>query len=71
MKSLARSYFHELKEEIINLEDERIRLITEKAKKTITKKDFKDQLMENDNSKHVLEEKLAFLQVKIIDYQLE
>lgn len=71
LKSLARSYFHELKEEIINLEDERIRLITEKAKKTITKKDFKDQLMENDNSKHVLEEKLAFLQVKIIDYQLE
>ena len=71
LKTLAQSYFQELKEELINLEDERIRLITEKVKKAITKKDFKDQIMENDNFKHVLEEKLAFLQVKIIDYQLE
>ena len=71
LKTLACSYFHELKVEIINLEDKRIVLITERAKKTITKNDFKEKMTENDNSKHLLEEKLAFLKAKIIDYQLE
>lgn len=71
MKTLARSYFQELKDKLINLEDKRIQLITERTKKAITKNDFNEKITENDNSKHHLEEKLAFLSVKIIDYQLE
>ncbi len=71
LKSLAHSYFQELKEEVINFEDKRIQLITERAKKLITKNDLKEKITENDNSKHLLEEKLAFLKAKIIDYQLE
>ena len=71
LKTLARSYFQELKDEVINFEDRRIQLITERAKKMITKNDFKEKIAENDNSKHHLEEKLAFLKAKIIDFQLE
>ena len=71
LKTLAHSYFQELKDEIINFEDKRIQIITERAKKMITKNDFKEKIAENDNSKHHLEKKLAFLQSKIIDFQLE
>lgn len=71
LKTLARSYFQELKDEVINFEDRRIQLITERAKKMITKNDFKEKIAENDNSKHHLEENLAFIKVKIIDFQLE
>lgn len=71
LKSLACSYFQELKDEVINFEDRRIQLITERAKKLITKNDLKEKISENDNSKYILEEKLAFLKAKIIDYQLE
>ncbi|MHA2181061.1 MAG: hypothetical protein ACXAAH_06540 [Promethearchaeota archaeon] len=71
LKTVARSYFQEIKDELINLEDKRIQLITERARKTINKNDFNEKIRENDKSKHELEEKLAFLKVKIIEYQLD
>ena len=71
LKTLARSYFQDLKDTLTNFEDNRIQLITDREKKRISKNDFKEKIMENDNSKHLLEQKLAFLKAKIIDYQLE
>jgi hypothetical protein len=71
LKTVARSYYQEVKDELINLEDKRIQLITERARKAINKKDFTKKIRENDKSKHELEEKLAFLKVKIIEYQLD
>ncbi|MHA2039298.1 MAG: hypothetical protein ACW972_07655 [Promethearchaeota archaeon] len=71
LKTLARSYFQEIKNELINFEDKRIQLITERAGKLISKNDFNEKIIENDKIKHGLEEKLAFLKVKIIDYQLD
>ena len=71
LKTLALSYFQELKDDLINFEDKRIQLITDRAKKKIFKSDFKEKIVENNNSKHLLEQKLVFLKAKIIDYQLK
>jgi len=71
LKTIARLYFQELKDEVISSEDKRIQIITERTKKAINKKEFNEKIKENDDSKQLLEEKLAFLKVKIIDYELE
>jgi hypothetical protein len=71
LKIVAYSYFEEIKDELFDLEDERIQLITDRARKVINKNDFTEKIIENGKSKYQLEEKLAFLQAKIIDYQLE
>ena len=52
------------------LEDQRIRLTTEKMRKSITKDKFKEKSQEFENLKQKIEEKLAFLKVEIIDLNL-
>lgn len=66
----ALSYFEVLKDDLITLEDQRIVLTTDKMRKNITKKDFKEKMKKVEVSKQKIEEKLAFLQVEIIDYEL-
>jgi hypothetical protein len=70
LKVSASAYSRELREELIMLEDKRIRLTTEKMRKNITKEDFKEQLKEIDNLKQIIEEKLAFLKIEILDIKL-
>ncbi len=70
LKNIATSYYQELKDELILLEDRRIRLTTEKLRKLITKEVFTQKSNEIESLKHKLEEKLAFLQVEIIDLEL-
>jgi len=71
LKDIAISYFQELKGKLIMLEDQRIRLVTEKLRKKITKEQFNQKSNEIESIKHQLEEKLAFLEVEIIDLELE
>ena len=71
LKDIARSYYQELKEKLIMLEDQRIRLVTEKLRKMINKEDLNQKSNEIESLKHQLEEKLAFLEVEIIDLELE
>ena len=71
LKDIAISYFQELKDNLIMLEDQRIRLATEKLRKKITKEEFNQKSNEIESIKHQLEEKLAFLEVEIIDLKLE
>ena len=71
LKDIAISYFQELKDELIIIEDRRIRLTTEKLRKIITKEEFNQKSDEIESLKHQLEEKLAFLEVEIIDLELE
>ncbi|MFX1487574.1 MAG: hypothetical protein ACFFBI_00380 [Promethearchaeota archaeon] len=71
LKSRALNYSRELKDTLITFEDRRIVLTTEKMRKRITKEEFKEKLKEIEIDKQKIEEKLAFLQVEIIDYNLE
>ena len=71
LKDIAILYFQELKENVIILEDHRIRLTTEKLRKMITKEEFNQKSDEIESLKHQFEEKLAFLEVEIIDLELE
>ena len=71
LKYIAITYFQELKEKLIMLEDRRIRLTTEKLRKMITKEEFNQKSNVIESLKHQLEEKLAFLEVEIIDLELE
>jgi hypothetical protein len=70
LRNCAHSYFQELKNCIIELEDHRIVLTTDKMRKNITREEFREELKKIIVQKQVIEEKLAFLQVKIIDYDL-
>lgn len=71
LKSNALSYSKHLKEVLIGLEDQRIVLTAEKMRKNISKEEFKRKLEKIEDKKQRLEEKLAFLKVEIIDYNLE
>ncbi|MBY8989418.1 MAG: hypothetical protein KGD58_01580 [Candidatus Lokiarchaeota archaeon] len=71
LKVSASTYSLELREELIMLEDQRIRLTTEKMRRNITKEEFKKNNQEIENLKQKLEDKLAFLQVKILDYEFD
>jgi len=70
LKDIAIRYFQELKDELINLEDQRIKLITEKLKKTIEKDKFVQECKEIEKLKRQNEEKYAFLKVEVIDFEL-
>ena len=70
LKDLAIPYFQVLKDELIMLEDQRIKLITEKLKKTIDKDKFAQESKEIEKLKLQKEEKLAFLMVEVIDFKL-
>ena len=70
LKDLAIPYFQELKDELIMLEDQRIKLITEKLKKAIDKDKFAQESKEIETLKLQKEEKLAFLMVEVIDFKL-
>jgi len=52
------------------LEDQRIKLITEKLKKTIDKDKFAQESKEIEKLKLQIEEKVAFLMVEVIDFKL-
>ncbi|MFW9872454.1 MAG: hypothetical protein ACFFG0_05070 [Candidatus Thorarchaeota archaeon] len=71
LKSSALNYSRELKDTLITFEDRRIVLTTEKMRKHISKDEFKEKLKEIETDKQKIEEKLAFLQVEIIDYNLD
>lgn len=71
LKDIAIAYYQKLKDDLIMLEDRRIRLTTEKLRKKITKEDFNLKSNEIESLKHQLEEKLAFLKVEIIDLEIE
>lgn len=71
LKDNAISYFQELKDELIILEDRRIKLTTEKLKKIITKEEFNQSISKIEALKQEFEKKLAFLKVEIIDLELE
>ncbi len=70
LKDLAIPYFQELKDELIMLEDQRIKLITEKLKKAIDKDKFAQESKEIEKLKLQKEEKVAFLMVEVIDFEL-
>jgi len=70
LRNSALSYFDELKDELITLEDQRIVLTADKMRKIITKEVFKEKIKDVEVSKQKIEEKLAFLQVEIIDCDL-
>lgn len=69
LKKSALSYLKESKNDLIDLEDQRIVITTDKMRKVITKEEYKEKLQEIENKKQEIEEKMAFLQVKIIDYE--
>ncbi len=69
LKNSALSYFKELKNDLIALEDQRIVLTTDKMRKNITKEVFKKKIKKVEVCKQKIEEKLAFLQVEIVDYE--
>lgn len=71
LKDNAISYFQELKDELIILEDRRIKLTTEKLKKIITKEEFNQSISKIEALKQEFEKKLAFLKVEIIELELE
>ncbi|MCK4380984.1 MAG: hypothetical protein KAW51_07560, partial [Candidatus Lokiarchaeota archaeon] len=71
LKDLTITYYHELKDELIMLEDQRIKLTTEKLRKMITKEEFNHKSNEIESLKHQLEEKLAFFEIEILDLELE
>ena len=71
LKTSASTYSRDLREELIMLEDQRIRLTTEKMRRNITKDEFKEKSQEIEKMKQKLEDKLAFLKVEIIDLNLE
>jgi len=71
LKALTIIYYHELKDELIMFEDQRIKLTTEKLRKMITKEEFNQKSNEIESLKHQLEEKLAFFEIEIIDLELE
>ncbi len=67
LKKSALSYYHELKNSLIGLEDQRIGINVEKMRKNITKEEYKVKLHKIEKVKQEIEEKMAFFQVKIID----
>ena len=71
LKVSASTYSLELRDELIMLEDQRIRLVTEKMRKDITKEKFEKNNKEIENLKKSIEEKLAFLKVRILDYEFD
>jgi len=71
LKVNASGYFQELRGELIALEDQRIVLTTEKMRKTLTKEEFEEKFKEIESLKQNVEEKLAFLKVKILDYEID
>jgi len=71
LKKQALSYYQELKDKLITLEDQRIILATEKERKKLTKEEYKVELKKIEKFKQEIEEQLAFLNVKIIDYDLK
>ncbi|MFW9969946.1 MAG: hypothetical protein ACFFDF_07070 [Candidatus Odinarchaeota archaeon] len=71
LKETASLYFKESKANLIQLEDQRIRLSTEKLRKRISKQEFNQKYQEIEILKHQIEEKMAFLQVEIIDLDIK
>lgn len=69
LKVSASAYSLDLRDELITLEDQRIRLTTEKMRRNITKEEYKKNIKEIETLKQNIEEKLAFLKVKILDYE--
>jgi len=67
LKKSALSYYQELKNSLIGFEDQRIGINTDKMRKIITKEEFKVKHKKIEKDKQEIEEKMAFLQVKIID----
>ncbi|KKK41328.1 hypothetical protein LCGC14_0725440 [marine sediment metagenome] len=67
LKKSALSYYQELKNSIVGLEDQRIGINTDKMRKIITKEEFKVKHQKIEKDKQEIEEKMAFLHVKIID----
>ncbi len=67
LKKSALSYYKELKSNLIDLEDQRISITTDKMRKDITKEECKIKLQKIEKAKQEIEGKMAFLQVKIID----
>lgn len=71
LRNIACFYYQKLKNQLITLEDSRIKLSTKKLRKKISKEDFLKKSDELESLKHHLEEKLAFLKVEIIDLVLD
>ncbi len=71
LKIRATDYYQELRSELIEFEDQKIRLSTEKLRKNINKEDFKEKSQEFEYLKRIVEDKLAFLKVRILDYEFE
>ncbi|MFX1310053.1 MAG: hypothetical protein ACFE8C_10185 [Promethearchaeota archaeon] len=71
LKEVAISYYRELEDNLILFEDQRIKLTIEKLRKKITKEEFHQKSQELESLKHQLEEKLAFLEVEIIEKELD
>ncbi|MBA7545693.1 hypothetical protein ES705_38065 [subsurface metagenome] len=71
LKKQTLLYYQELKVKLITFEDQRIILATEKERKKLTKEEYKVELKKIEKFKQEIEEQLAFLKVKIIDYDLE
>jgi len=71
LKNIAILYFQELKDNLILLEDQHIKLTTEKLREKVSKEEFNQKSHEIESLKHQLEEKLAFLEVEIIDLELD
>jgi hypothetical protein len=71
LKASALSHIDTLKDNLINFEDQRIVLTTEKLRKDISKEEFKEKIKILSAEKQKLEEKIAFLQVEIIDNEFE
>ncbi|KKN04794.1 hypothetical protein LCGC14_1093860 [marine sediment metagenome] len=67
LKKSALSYYKELKNNLIDLEDQRISITMDKMRKDITKEECKIKLQKIEKAKQEIEGKMAFLQVKIID----
>jgi len=71
LREVAISYYQVLEDNLIHLEDQRIKLTTEKLRKKIVKEEFHQKSQELESLKHQLEEKLAFLEVEIIEKELD
>ncbi|MFX1477391.1 MAG: hypothetical protein ACFFCI_04595 [Promethearchaeota archaeon] len=71
LKLRATDYYQELRNELINLEDQRIRLTAEKIRNKIDSTEFSEKSKIIEKLKISVEEKLAFLKVKILDYDFE
>ena len=66
-----RNVYHELKDQLIALDDQHIVLKTEKLRKKISKEEYKEKHEKIEKEKQKIEDKIAFLKVEIIDYEFD